>query len=146
MNGHRNLGVWNLAGDLVREVYAVVRSLPRDEQIAVGTQLKRAAWSVQNNIAEGVARRGRAEFRRFVEISLSSLAEIDSMIGTLDTVCALDPDRVTRVETLRRQITAGELSLCLRRPYRRAPRPTPPKPNRDTPPPTPPTPSQEIVP
>lgn len=124
----------------------MVRSLPRDEQIAVGMQLKRAAWSVQNNVAEGVARRGRAELRRFVEISLSSLAEVDSMIATLDTVCPLDPDRVTRIETLRRQITAGELSLCHRRPYRRATRPGPTGSIPDQPPATPPTPSQEIVP
>jgi len=149
MNGHRSLGVWDRAGDLIREIYGLVRSLPKDERFAIGLQLKRAAWSVENNLAEGIARRGHAELRRFSEIALASLAEVDSMVATLETVCTLEQNRVARIEVLRRQITAGALALCRRRPMRGTVRASEPEPvGRPSSPasPTPPTSSQHLVP
>ena len=39
------------------------------------SQLRRAALSVPTNIVEGYARNGKTEFKRFIAISLGSLAE-----------------------------------------------------------------------
>lgn len=59
MNLHRRLEVWNMAGELIRLVYQLTKSLPKDERFVATPQLRRAAWSIQNNIAEGNARLGR---------------------------------------------------------------------------------------
>jgi hypothetical protein len=57
MDGHAKLRVWQDARQLVVEVCACTRDLPADERYVTGPQLRRAVWSVSNNIAEGNARR-----------------------------------------------------------------------------------------
>lgn len=107
MDGHRRLRIWQHARELVAAIYSLVGGLPSSERYIVRSQLLRAAWSVQNNIAEGNAKLGRAELRRFLDVSLGSLAEIDSMVSTLRGIYQIDPDAASEIERLRIQITAG---------------------------------------
>ena len=111
MNTHRSLHVWTLSQQLIAVVYRVCDSLPASENFISEPQIKRAAWSVQNNIAEGNSRRGRAERHRYFNVALSSLAEVDSMLGTLATINRIDQSVLDDAETLRRQITAGLLAM-----------------------------------
>ena len=105
MNGHRKLEVWQLAGKLIDVVYDITRSLPAEEKYAASMQIRRAAWSVQNNIAEGYARLGPAELRRFFDISLGSLAEVDSMSAKLSELYRVDGDDLRQLDRLRLSIT-----------------------------------------
>ena len=114
MNRHRELDVWQLAGELIDAVYVIANKLPPSERYAAVSQLRRAAWSVQNNIAEGNAKLGRGELRRSLDVSLGSLGEIDSMIAKLSAMYQLDVQAVQRIESLRRRITAGIFHLLRR--------------------------------
>jgi four helix bundle protein len=69
---------------------------------------------VQNNIAEGNARRGRADRHRLFNVALSSLAEVDSMLATIPVLYSVDQSVLDSVEVLRRQITAGVLAMIKR--------------------------------
>lgn len=67
-----------LALDLVKQVYQLTKSYPKEEQFVLVTQLRRAAISVCSNLAEGAARRSVKEKLRSYEISRSSLVEVDT--------------------------------------------------------------------
>ena len=77
---HKNLEVYKIALMLVKEVYTVTKLLPKDELYGLTSQVRRAAVSVSNNLAEGAARKSSKEKKRFYEISRSSLVEVDTQI------------------------------------------------------------------
>jgi len=54
----------------------VTKSFPADERYGLTSQLRRAAFSAPVNMVEGSSRKSRKEFRRFLDISLSSLSEV----------------------------------------------------------------------
>lgn len=75
---HKNLEVYKISLELVKEVYRVTKSYPKEEQFVLVTQLRRAAVSVCSNLAEGAARKSVKEKIRFYEMSRSSLVEMDT--------------------------------------------------------------------
>ena len=65
--------------DALREVRCLeelTSAFPTEERYGLTSQMRRAAFSAAVNIAEGAAKRGSAEFRRFLDISLGSLSEL----------------------------------------------------------------------
>jgi four helix bundle protein len=65
---------------IVKEVHQVTVHCPTSELFGLTSQMRRAALSVPCNIAEGAARRGRAQLRQFVSIARGSLAELDTQV------------------------------------------------------------------
>ena len=110
----QKLQVWELSQQLIVTVYRVCHALPSSEGHIAESQIKRATWSVQNNIAEGNSRRGLADRHRFFNVALSCLAEVDSMLGTIPVLYHIDQSILDSAEVLRRQITAGVLAMIKR--------------------------------
>ena len=61
-------------------VYRLTQDWPVRERYGLTAQLRRAAVSAPANIVEGSVRRGKREFRRFLNISLTSLAECEYLL------------------------------------------------------------------
>lgn len=78
--GHTKLDVYKMARQLVKESYSVVEKFPNEEKYVLSQQIKRAALSVQLNIAEGSSRRSELERRRYYEIARGSVIEIDAAL------------------------------------------------------------------
>jgi four helix bundle protein len=72
----KDLRVLEAAHQLTIDVYRETKSFPADERYALTSQLRRAAYSIPFNIAEGTAR-GDAECRQFLRVSLGSAAELE---------------------------------------------------------------------
>jgi four helix bundle protein len=67
---------WQACHALNLAIATTTDQWPRSERFELTAQLRRASWSAAANIVEGSAKRGPREFRRFLDVSLGSLAEI----------------------------------------------------------------------
>ncbi|HEY6209867.1 MAG TPA: four helix bundle protein [Gemmatimonadales bacterium] len=76
MAPYERFAAWRECHALVLAVYRATQDFPKQELYGLISQARRAAFSGAANIVEGSARRGSAEFRRFLDISLGSLAEL----------------------------------------------------------------------
>lgn len=94
---HKEMDVYKLAKTFVISCYKLSRTFPPEERFNMTQQVRRAALSVQLNIAEGAARRSAAERKRFYEIARSSLVEIDA---ALDIAVSLNYFTKAEIEEL----------------------------------------------
>jgi four helix bundle protein len=115
--------------DLVVQVYAIVRELPREERFELGAQLKRCAVSVPSNLAEGHAKGTRKEFHRYVLIALGSLAEVETQLELVRRLGLSKAEPAS--EALHRAAEVGRALTVLRMRLavpRRLPKPLAPSP------------------
>ena len=74
------LETWRSSHRLALAVYACTDVWPSVERYGLTVQLRRAAISVPSNIAEGYAKRGTRELRRYLDISLGSFSELTYLL------------------------------------------------------------------
>lgn len=89
---HYDLDAWKESMRLARSVYEISASIPDSERFGLSLQMRRSAVSVPSNIAEGVARGSKAEFRRFLLIARGSLMELDTQIWIARDLGFVDVD------------------------------------------------------
>jgi len=84
MNGYKGLKIYQNAFDLSIRLHRFSFSLPDYEKYEIGSQIRRSAMSVKNNIAEGYGRkRYKPDFIRFLTISQGSCDEVTSQLETI---------------------------------------------------------------
>ena len=66
---------WQKAHAFVLCVYNITRNFPDDERFGLTSQFRRAAVSIEANIAEGYKKLSRADKLRFFNISQGSIEE-----------------------------------------------------------------------
>ena len=98
---------WKVSHSLALEVYQVTEQWPRSELYGLTAQTRRAALSVPTNIAEGAAKLGPREFRRYLDIALGSLSELSYLLLFGRDRQLLEEREWQRVDGLRNQ--AGRL-------------------------------------
>ena len=113
MAPYERLDAWQVAHQLALLVYEVTDSWPAVERFGLTIQLRRATLSVPTNIAEGAAKRGRREFRRFLDIALGSLSEVTYLLRFSRDRGLLTPECWLELEALRNR--AGQLTWQLYR-------------------------------
>ena len=78
---YHTLKAWQHAQRLAVEGAKAARRFPEYEQGALVDQLRRACYAVVLNIAEGSARNGSREYRKFLDTANSSLAEVETILA-----------------------------------------------------------------
>ncbi|MFM8912194.1 MAG: four helix bundle protein, partial [Flammeovirgaceae bacterium] len=66
MHNFRELKVWQLSRNLVKEVYGITSEFPPTEKFGLVSQLRRSAVSIPANIAEGAGRNTDKDFAQFL--------------------------------------------------------------------------------
>ena len=73
---HESLVAWQRADDLFIRIHQLSKTFPSHERYELGSQARRAAFSVAANIVEGFGRYPPKERSQFLRIALASLAEL----------------------------------------------------------------------
>ncbi len=81
------------------KIYQVIRRLPADERYCLGPQMRRAAISVTNNIAEGHGRWHFQENTRFCRIARGSVDEIVDDLNICLDQSYIDPSLAELMKT-----------------------------------------------
>lgn len=73
---YRKVDAYQLAKELTKRIYNLLRKYPDYERYALCDQMRRAAISIPSNIAEGLGRFALKERIHFLDISNGSLSEV----------------------------------------------------------------------
>jgi four helix bundle protein len=91
--GFEELPVWQLARELVRDVYTLTRGEPIRMYFSLTDQVQRASLSIVNNISEGFERHSNKEFIYFLKIAKGSCGEVRSMLYVLIDLDLINPEQ-----------------------------------------------------
>ena len=78
--GFQRVIAWQKAHEFVLAVYRATRHFPEDERFGLVSQFRRAAVSIEANIAEGYKKLSKADKLRFFNISQGSMEECRNYI------------------------------------------------------------------
>ena len=76
MRDYKNILAWQRADDLTVAVYDATKRFPKDEAYSLTSQLRRAAYSIPANIAQGASRNYRKDYLHFLYIACGSASEV----------------------------------------------------------------------
>lgn len=80
MHNLKELKVWQNARTLVKEIYLSTNNFPTEEKFGLISQMRRSAGSIPSNIAEGSGRRTDKDFVYFLNVSLGSAYELQTLL------------------------------------------------------------------
>ena len=123
----RKLTVWQRSHQFTLKVYTLTKTFPREESLALTSQMRRAASSIPSNIAEGCGRGGAGELARFVQIASGSASELEYQLLLALDLGYLSPevhkDAEREITEIKRMLTGfnAQVRSSIRQP-RAAPR------------------------
>jgi four helix bundle protein len=108
---YERIKAWERCHEPCVAVYQATKSWPTDERFGLSSQARRAAHSAAANIAEGSAKKGSAEFRRYLNISLGSLSELSYTLLLAKDLEIISQEEWSRIDQLHRK--AGGMTWLL---------------------------------
>ena len=93
-----NLKVYQISRDLVKYIYIIQNSFPKEERYSLCDQVRRAAVSITANLAEGSGRQSIREKIHFIEVAFGSMTEV---FCELQTACDLNYITTDQFDSLR---------------------------------------------
>ena len=100
MANYKKLDAWQQSMQLVKEIYLMTKTFPKEELYALTSQTKRAAVSVPCNIAEGIGRNYKKDTIQFLHISRGSLYEVETLHNIAVMVVIITEDNFNKIALL----------------------------------------------
>ena len=99
MESVEDLDVFKLAHKMVLAIYQITKNFPEDEKFGLISQMRRAAYSIPMNLAEGASRLHRKEYRHFVGIAKGSAGEVKYQVRLAKDLGYMDPGKYPEIRS-----------------------------------------------
>ncbi len=99
MHNFKNLQIWQLAIELVEDIYKLTAKFPENEKYGIKSQMNRAAVSIPSNIAEGAGRNSDKDFAHFISIAIGSMYELHTQIILCEKIGYIDNQQSNIIQT-----------------------------------------------
>ena len=76
----KDLKIWQKGIEVVKDIYRITLSFPKEEVYGLISQMRRCAVSIPSNIAEGFKRYHNKEYKQFLHIALGSSVELETQL------------------------------------------------------------------
>jgi four helix bundle protein len=96
-----DLLVWQKGMEIIKQIYLITQEGHLAKDFSLRDQIRRAALSITNNIAEGFERSSRKEYLNFLNFAKGSAGEVRSLLHVALEIGYLDQ---TRYEGLREKL------------------------------------------
>ena len=100
MRPYESLEAWRSAHALFLEIHRTTAKWPKREWYGLAAQVRRSGFSMAANIVEGHAKRGRREFRRYLDIAWGSYSETRYTIHAATDLSLLTSEESSVLEAL----------------------------------------------
>ena len=77
---YQNLEAWKKGMLIVKRVYQLTQSFPKEEMFGLTSQIRRSAVSIPTNVAEGIGRNYKKDTIQFLHISRGSAYELETLL------------------------------------------------------------------
>ena len=100
VRSYRDLLVWQKSMRIVRLVYEMTATFPKEEMYGLSAQARRSAVSIPSNIAEGYGRHSTPDYLRFLRIAMGSLFELQTQLEIAHDLKYTSNDRFGNLNSL----------------------------------------------
>ncbi len=97
MKTFKDLEAWKKSIQLVKEIYSLVKTFPKDEIYGLTSQIKRASVSIPANIAEGIGRNYKKDTIQLLHISRGSLYELETLLVIAEVTNIIQMPQLTMI-------------------------------------------------
>lgn len=104
MSTFRNLLIWQKSMILVTTIYELTNLFPKHEIYGLTSQIRRSSISIPSNIAEGYGRDGNNDYLRFLNISISSLFEVQTQLEIAFNLKYINDNQFNKINEESREI------------------------------------------
>ncbi|QBA23261.1 four helix bundle protein [Chryseobacterium indologenes] len=102
-----NFPVYIKSLDLIEKVYIFLQSQSFEKEYEFNNQIKRASFSISNNIAEGSEYNNNRQFIRYLKIAKGSCAEVKSMLIVSKRLKLGDENKAEEIIALSREVSSN---------------------------------------
>lgn len=99
--------VYQKSLDLVEKVFIFLKHQDFEKEFEFNNQIKRAVFSISNNIAEGSEYNNNKQFIKYLKIAKGSCAEVRSMVFVAKRLNLGDMEKVEELILLSREISSN---------------------------------------
>ncbi len=111
MQDYKDLKVWQKAHQFTLQVYNNTHSFPKEEVYGLTNQMRRAAYSIPANIAEGCGKNSKNDFANFLNIALGSANESEYFLMLAKDLLYMKQDMYDTLYGLINEIKAMLIAL-----------------------------------